>query len=170
MSLKDEIRIELIQTCEAYHALLAEIPEEAFSGPSDNPAWTIGEVLFHMSLAPRFMTTDLKMIISRPWLAKPFATLVPQSSFDRLNDWYTRYGARNLSRSFLAEQYDKAHRRVLKSLEALQEEDFQKSVMYPGYDPTLSGDVTVERLYHYIKQHFEAHAEQIRKKLGGILV
>ena len=37
-------------------------------------------------------------------------------------------------------------------------------------EPDLSGDVTVERLYRYIKQHFEAHAEQIRKKLGGILV
>ena len=166
MSIKEELRLELIQTCEAYHAFLAEIPEEAFSKPSDNPSWTIGEVLFHMSLAPRFMTTDLKMIISRPWLAKVFATLVPQSIFDRLNDWYTRYGARNLNRTFLAEQYGKAHRRVLKSLETVQEEDFQKSVLYPGYDPILSGEVTVERLYRYIKLHFEEHAGQIRERLG----
>jgi hypothetical protein len=170
LSLKDEIRLELIQTCKDYHALLAEIPDEAFSKPSDNPAWTIGEVLFHMSLAPRFMTTDLKMIISRPWTAKVFATLVSQTVFDRLNDRYTRYGARHLNRSFLAEQYNRAHTRVLKSLETLQEEDFQKSVMYPGYDPILSGDITVERLYRYIKLHFEEHAGQIRKKLGEILV
>ncbi|HJS18807.1 MAG TPA: DinB family protein [Anaerolineales bacterium] len=170
MSIKDELRLELNQTRDSYHWLLAEIPDEAFSLPSDNPAWTIGEVLFHMSLAPRFMTTDLKMIISRPWTAKVFATLVSQSVFDRLNDRYTRYGARHLSRSFLAEQYDRAHTRVMKSLENLQEEDFQKSVKYPGYDPILSGDVTVERLYRYIKLHFEMHAGQIRKKLGGILV
>ena len=166
MSIKEELRLELTQTREAYHVLLAEIPDEAFSKPSDNPSWTIGEVLFHMSLAPRFMTTDLKMIISRPWLAKVFAALVPQAIFDRLNDWYTRYGARNLKRSFLAQQYDKAHLRVLKSLETVKEEGFQKSIMYPGYDPILSGDVTVERLYRYIKQHFELHASQIRESLG----
>lgn len=166
MSLKDELRQELIQTCEEFHTFLAEIPDEAFSRPSDNPSWTVGEVLFHMSLAPRFMTTDLRMIISRPWLAKVFATLVPQSVFDRLNDWYTRYGARNLNRSFLGAQYDKAHQRVLKSLESVQEKDFQKSMLYPGYDPILSGDVTVERLYRYIKLHFEEHAGQIRKILG----
>jgi hypothetical protein len=166
MSLKDEIRLELIRTCEAYHALLAEIPDEAFSKPSDNPAWTIGEVLFHMSLAPRFMTTDLKMIMVRPGLAKVFATLVPRSLFDRVNDWYTRFGARNLNRTFLAEQYDRAHRRALKSLDGLREDDFRLSVIYPGYDPMLSGDVTVERLYRYIWLHFEAHAAQIRKSLG----
>ena len=170
MSLKDELRIELIQTCNAYHAFLDEIPDKAFSKPSDNPAWTIGEVLFHMSLAPRFMTTDLRMIISRPWLGRIFVLLVPRSLFDRLNDFYTRYGARNLSRSFLVEQYDKAHRRALRSLESLQEDDFQKSMQYPGYDPILAGDVTVEKLYRYIRLHFEFHAEQIRKKLRGILV
>jgi len=90
MSLKDELRLELIQTRDAYHALLAEVPDEMFSKPSDNPAWTIGEVLFHMSLAPRFMTTDLRIIISRPWMAKVFAALVPKSSFDSLNAFLTR--------------------------------------------------------------------------------
>jgi hypothetical protein len=170
LSLKEELRAELNQTRATYHALLAEIPNEAFSRPSDNPAWTIGEVLFHMSLAPRFMTTDLRMILSQPWLADVFAILVPISLFNRLNDFYTRFGARNLTRAYLAEQYDRAHERAVKSLESLQEGDFQKSVKYPGYDPMLSGIVTVERLYHYIKLHFEAHEAQIRERLSGILV
>jgi len=170
MSLKDELRAEMIETRAAYHRLLAEIPDKAFSQPSDNPAWTIGEVLFHMSLAPRFMVTDLKVIISRPWLAKVFMTLVPEALFHRINQRFTRYGARNLNRGFLAEQYDMAHARALTSLEALQETDFQRSLNYPGYDPMLEGVVTVERLYRYIKLHFEAHAGQIRERLDGILV
>lgn len=170
MSLKDELWAEMIQTREAYHALLAEVPDEAFSKPSDNPTWTIGEVLFHMSLAPRFMTTDLRIIISWPWMAKVFATLVPISLFNSLNAFFTRYWSRNLDRKFLAEQYDRAHERAIRSLESLKDDDFQKSLNYPGYDPILSGVVTVERLYRYIKLHFEAHATQIRKRVDGILV
>jgi hypothetical protein len=170
MSIRDDLRAELTQTHNAFHALLAEIPDEAFSKPSDNPAWTIGEVLFHMSLAPRFMTTDLMMIIKRPWLAKVFASLVTVSVFHRLNELYTRYGSRRLNRAFLAEQYDRAHERMMKSLEKLQEIDFQTSLHYPGYDPLLSGVVTVERLFRYIKLHFEVHAGQIRERLRRILV
>lgn len=170
MSIKDELRAEMIETRAAYHHLLAQIPDEIFSMPSDNPAWTIGEVLFHMSLAPRFMVTDLKAILTSPWLARIFMALVPEALFHRVNERFTRYGARNLSRAFLAEQYDRAHERALKSLEALQETDFSKAVQYPGYDPLLSGVVTVERLYRYVKIHFDAHAGQIRERLSGILV
>lgn len=170
MPLKDELQTELVQTRDAFHALLAEVPDEAFSRPSDNPAWTIGEVLFHMSLAPRFMTTDLRIIISRPWMVKIFAAFVPKSLFDSLNAFLTRFWSRNLDRKFLADQYDRAHERAFKSLENLKEEDFQKSLDYPGYDPILSGEVTVEKLYRYMKLHFEAHASQIRERLDGILV
>lgn len=170
MSVKDELRTELIQTRNAFYELLTEIPEEAFSRPSNNPAWTIGQVLYHMSLAPRFMVTDLRAIIGHAWLAKIFAVLVPIPLFHRLNEFFTRYGSRNLNRTFLAEQYDRAHERALKSLESLQDSDFEKSLRYPGYDPMLSGVVTVERLYRYIKLHFDVHAEQIRERLDGILV
>ena len=170
MSVKDDLRVEMLETREAFHRLLAGIPDEAFSRPSDNPAWTIGEVLFHMSLAPRFVVTDLRFIISRAWLGKVFATLVPVSLFNRLNEFFTRYGSRGLNRRFLAEQYDQAHERALKSLEMIEEADFQKSLRYPGYDSLLSGSVTVERLYRYLKLHFEAHAAQIRESLDGILV
>jgi uncharacterized damage-inducible protein DinB len=170
MSLKEELRAEMLETCRAFHDLLDEIPEEALARPSDNPAWTIGEVLFHMSLAPRFVVTDLRAILAQAWLARVFALLVPAVMFHRLNEFYTRRGARHLNRRFLAEAYDRAHERALRSLEALQEADFQKSLQYPGYDPLLSGDVTVERLFRYVKQHFEHHAGQIRERLDGILV
>jgi hypothetical protein len=131
MSLKEELRLELIETRKAFHALLAEVPDSALSMPSDHPMWTIGEVFFHMSLAPRFMTTDLRIILTRPWLGRIFAALVTIPLFDRMNDIYTRYGARHLNRRFLQVQYDRAHQRALKALEAMQETDFPKSVLYP---------------------------------------
>lgn len=166
MSTKDELRIEMLETQRAFHALLAEISDEAFARPSDNPAWTIGEVLFHMSLAPRFLIADLRVIFGHPLLAKLFPILVPISLFNRLNEFLTRRGARNLNRTYLADQYDQAHERAMQALQPLTDTDLQKALEYPGYDPMLAGTVTVERLFHYVKLHFEAHERQIRGKLG----
>jgi uncharacterized damage-inducible protein DinB len=166
VDLREELRQEIEATREAYHRLLASIPDEAFSLPSSNPAWTIGEVLFHMSLAPRFLTADLRIILGQAWIARMIGALVPKSLFDWLNETFTRRWARRLSREKLEQAYDKAHASALKALDSLREGDFQKSLQYPDYDPLLSGEVSVERLFRYIKIHFDTHARQIREKVG----
>jgi hypothetical protein len=160
----------MLQTQKAFHALLEEIPDQALTMPSDNPAWTIGEVLYHMSLAPRLLVTDLRIILGQPLLAKVFTFLVPDSLFHRLNETLTRRGARGLNLASLANEYDKAHARALQALDPLSDMDLQKSLRYPGYDSMLAGDVTVERLFRYIRMHFESHEQQIREISGRILV
>jgi hypothetical protein len=46
----------------------------------------------------------------------------------------------------------------------MHEADFQKSVVYPAeFVSELAGEVTVERLFRYVKEHFDIHAEQINK-------
>jgi len=47
-------------------------------------------------------------------------------------------------------------------LDEVKDADFEKKLNYPNWDPILSGEVTLERLFHYVKLHFEAHAKQIR--------
>jgi hypothetical protein len=167
MNIHEELRQEIEATREAYHQLLHSVPEAAFSLPSDNPAWTIGEVLFHMSLAPRFLTADLRLILGQAWILRLVELLLPKSLFDRLSETFTRRWARGLSRDRLGQAYDKAHANALKALASLRAEDFQKSLRYPEYDPLLSGEVTVERLFRYIKLHFDAHAAQIRDRVAS---
>ena len=75
----------------------------------------------------------------------------------------TRFGARNPSPEFLAQEYDKAHVLALKALAEVNDDEFSKKVDYPDWDPLLSGEVTLERLFHYKKVHFDSHAGQIRK-------
>jgi len=162
ISLRDQLRQEINETHQAFHQLLNEISDESFSLPSDNPAWTVGEVLYHMSLAPRFLTSDLRMILSQRWLYTLIPVIAPKPLFDWFNKVLTRYGASKLSRQFLANEYDKAHISALRALESLTDQDFQRSINYPDWDPLLSGEVTVERLFRYIKVHFESHAAQIR--------
>lgn len=163
MSLKQELAQEMESTRRDFHHLLDSVPESSYVHPSDNPAWTVGEVLFHMSLAPRFLTADLRLILGQTWIARVMGVLVPKSLFDRLNEFFTkRWASRVMTREKLARAYDNAHDHALRALENLNEEDFDKSLQYPDYDELLTGVVTVERLYRYITIHFRVHAEQIR--------
>ena len=162
MAIREELRQEIEETRTAYHRLLAEVPDKALSRPSDNPAWTIGEMLFHMSLAPRLMVSDVSMITGQRKLYQLFPKLIPQALFDWINKVYTQSKGRKLSHPELADHYDRATAKILQTLESVQDEDFQKSAIYPGWDPLLSGEVTLVRLFHYVKAHFEVHERQIR--------
>lgn len=163
-TLKEELKQEMESTRRDFHHLLDSVPEALYFHPSDNPAWTIGEVLFHISLAPRFLTADLRMLIGQAWIAKVIGALAPKAIFDKLNEHFTRrWASRNMTREKLGRAYDEAHENALRALENLKEEDFTKSLEYPNYDELLAGVVSVERLYRYITIHFKVHAEQIRK-------
>jgi len=166
LSIREELQTEIEETQQAFHALLASIPDEAFDLPSDNPAWTIGKVLYHMSIAPRMMGTDVKMIVTQSWMYKIIPVVIPKRLFDWANKHLTRWGAHNLSREILKEEYDKAHAATLKTLHEVKDSDFGKKVNYPNWDPLLSGEVTLERLFEYVKVHFDSHAEEIRKRLN----
>ncbi|HAV76286.1 MAG TPA: hypothetical protein DCX53_02930 [Anaerolineae bacterium] len=166
MSLKEELAREMEITRQNFHHFLDSVPETLYHHSSDNPAWTIGEVLFHISLAPRFLTADLRMIIGQAWISKLIGVFMPKSIFDKLNEHFTkRWASRNMTREKLGHAYDKAHKNAMRALDSLKEEDFEKSLEYPDYDELLTGVVSVERLYRYITIHFNVHAEQIRKVL-----
>lgn len=166
MSLKEDLAQEMESTRRDFHHLLDSVPETFYHHPSDNPAWTIGEVLYHISLAPRFLTADLRMLIGQSWTAKLIGFLVPKSVFDKLNEYFTRrWASRNMTRVKLARAYDKAHENAMRALENLTQDDFTKSLEYPNYDELLTGVVSVERLYRYITVHFNVHAEQIQRMI-----
>jgi hypothetical protein len=165
MTNKLEIAQEIEETRRQFHQLLQSIPNEAFDQPSSNPAWTIGELLYHISIAPRLMVADVAIILRRPFLLKLLSKLFPESLFHWLNAHLIRFGARNLDRQFLADEYDKAHRRIVQTLHSLDEADLQKSVHYPDWDPLLAGDVTLAYLFGYIKRHFDSHATDIQSSL-----
>ena len=157
----EQLRQEIEETRLAFHRLLDSIPGDAFSLPSDNPAWTIGQVLYHMSIAPRMMVLDVKMISNQHWTFRLLSRLFPRRLFDWLNIHLTRHGSRKLSRQFLSDEYDRAHFSILKVFDSLSEADFTRSVVYPDWDPLLTGEVSMTYLFGYIKRHFDSHAAQI---------
>lgn len=165
MKSAQELQNEIEETQQRFHHLLQNIPDEALNWPSNNPAWTIGELLYHMSVAPRFMVADVALILKRPFLLKLLPKIFPERLFHWLNARLTRYGARNLNRQFLADEYNKAHVTILKTLHSVTEADLQKHVHYPDWDPLLSGEVTLAYLFGYIKRHFDSHAADVEQTL-----
>lgn len=160
-AIHEQIRAELEATRAAFHALIGELADEDWDRPSGNPAWTIGQVAFHMTLAPRMLPADVRLI-RRGWrIPSPPAFL-----FNRLNVLLTRLGARRVTRQTVGAKYDEAHAVALGALETIGEDEWDKGLDYPGWDPQLSGHVTLELLFRYLKVHFEGHAEEIRAGLG----
>lgn len=162
-AIREQIRTEIESTRTAFHELVGSLTDADWQRPSGNPAWTVGQVIYHMTLAPRMMPQDLRMIRSGRRFSMPPAFL-----FDRLNVLITRLGARRETRQTVLERYDDAHAEVMRLLDTIGEDEWAKGLDYPGWDPLLSGLVTIERLFRYLPSHFQSHAEQIREGLEGI--
>ena len=160
--IRQQLHDELESTRQDFHLLLDEILEEDYDLPSLNSAWTIRKVLYHMSLAPRNLPSDVRLIRHLKWVPK-----LPAGPFNRINAALTRRGARNLDKEALAVKYNEAHARSLQALETVKDDEWAFGVDYPDWDPILSGFVTLERLFRYIHQHFEAHAKEIGTVLSS---
>ena len=160
MSLHNDLRQELEETRSAYHALVAELSPEDWTKPTSNPAWNVGDIMYHIAVVPRLQSLDLWMLRNLGHVLMPPAFL-----FHDLNKWYTRRGAKRHTLATIGQAYDDAHGQVLEKLNQIRDDEWHKGATYPGWDPLLAGHVTIETLFHYITLHFHAHAAEIRQAL-----
>ncbi|MGE5462400.1 MAG: DinB family protein [Syntrophothermus sp.] len=166
MGLKDDLINELEYTRKEFIQLVASVPEQLYGHPSANPAWTIGEVLYHITLGPPAIRTEIWMIRHANRLFAALMNDWTAGIFNWGNALFARHPKR-ITRKKLVEAYERGHAGLLKSLRRMPEQDLSKSILYPkAFVPELAGVVTAERLFRYIKLHFQVHAEQIRASLG----
>jgi hypothetical protein len=111
-----------------------------------------------MSLALKNLPADVRLIRRLGWIPTP-----PGFVFHRLNEWVTRRGGRRATHQGLAEAYDRGHGRTLRALADIRANEWTRGVRYPDWDSNLSGFVTLERLFHYPRVHFEAHAAELER-------
>lgn len=156
---------ELETTRLAYHQLVERVPPSLYTQPSSNPAWTIGEELFHITLAPTMLTQDVRMFLKNPWYMRLIVKILNKKTFDRLNAWYTRLKGSRATPENLKQTYDRGHQAALTALLSLKDEDLERTLTYPNWDPQLSGKVTLAHLFHYITRHFKHHAKSIEDAL-----
>jgi hypothetical protein len=94
---------------------------------------------------------------------------LPARWFNRINAWFARRDTRRFRRAGLAKAYQSAHTALRSVLMRAREQEFIQSVVYPAeLVAELAGEVSVERLFRYEKEHFEVHAGQIQASLPGM--
>jgi len=165
MSIKKELADEMEITRQNFHHLLDSVPEGSYSHPSDNPAWTIGEVLHHITIGLRALRFEIWMTRHARGLFQLGMNSFPSTLFNKINAQFARRN-RISARQKLTEAYENGHAGIMSSLTRMSEDDLQKSVIYPDdLVPELAGKVTVERIFRYVKYHFDIHADQIQKGL-----
>ena len=161
---RESLREELEETRAAYHALLEEIGEEAYGLPSINPAWKIGEMLYHIITAVRFLPQDVRMMRGGRMM------MPPAWLFNFFNVWFTRLAGRKQNRRLLAAEYDRRHKIVVVLLESINDEEWQLSAEYPDVGGAMDGSRrTLADMFHYLTEHFEEHAADIRQSMAGSL-
>jgi hypothetical protein len=160
MGLKEELLADLEAAQRGFHHLLDTLPEAAYIHPSLIPGWTNGDVLYHITLGPPAVRFEIALIRNAPWL---FKALTPATSrlFNRANALFARHPKR-ITRQRLLKAYEAGHAGLAYGLKRLDESDLGRSVVYPDHFVSeLAGVVSIERLYRYIKIHFDVHAGQI---------
>ena len=150
---------ELEATRQAFHALVAALTPADWIRPSANPAWTIGEVLWHI-------TGYLFMIPQQlVWLQTgtfPDDTQRSVEDLNRGNVRQTRAGAMRQTFTSIVPAYEKGHAATLAALQSVGDDEWQIGVRMPDMGPTFTGEYrTVEALFRYHARHFAAHVADI---------
>ena len=141
MNLKQTLAQELQETHGKFLILVNSIPESDYSLPTDNPAWTVGDMLFHITLGPRALAFEVWMIAHAHGLFQFGLKILPFGLFNQANARLARRGSR-ISRQMLVKAYEAGHAGIRSRLRRTREGDFQKSVVYPvEFSAELAGEV-----------------------------
>jgi small subunit ribosomal protein S15 len=85
MTIKQELEQELDETYQRFLSLLELVPESDYSLPSSNPAWTVGDILFHITLGPRALALEVWLTLYARGLYQLAMRFFPSRMFNRLN-------------------------------------------------------------------------------------
>jgi len=150
------LQAELESTCTAFHELLDSLSEEDWKKKSANPAWSVGQLMWHVAWGLEFTPNAVgycrkgKGPNPPSWLVGPGNVLI------------TRFGSRGATPASARERYDRGHAAILETLSHVQDDEWHKSARAYG------NDYTIESLFREVSVHYREHEEDILKGLGRI--
>ena len=114
-----------------------------------------------MSTSPRIIKSFLKKYTSESTRFNYVSKAITGPLIQKTNEILLRTRGHRITRWLIAEEYDITSTLVLELLDTVSDNDFGKTLTIPEMDPLLSGQVTIEDIFHYVKKHFHAYRGQI---------
>ena len=167
-SKREAIVLQLNAAHAEFQGLLHSLSQEDFRMQSLNPGWTNGEILAHMTFG--FIVINVLLPMARLWGRLPkgsskwFAWLLNAGTGPF--NWFNALGARGQGKVFTRRRigwiYDRAHFSLLKKVNSIQEDEWERGMYYPTrWDTNFDEFMTIEKLFHYPVTHFNFHRTQI---------
>lgn len=147
---RDKLRADLEATRAAFHKLL-ETAEARWHAPSGTSAWTVGEVLVHLTGALEYLPQE----VERARQSKGMFNL-PKWIADPASFWLTRREARRSDPQSLRRRYDTAMDAALAALETVPDSDWGLGARFYGH-----GFYTVADLFATPGEHLTEHTAQM---------
>ena len=164
-NLHQALSSELEATRQAFFALVATLTPADWTHPSANPAWTIGEVLWHIT---GYLFLIPQQLI---WLQTgTFPDLTQRSAEDlnRGNVHQTRAGAQHQTLTSIVQAYEEGHAATLAALQSVRDDEWQIGIRMPDMGPSFRDEYrTIEALFRYHARHFGEHVAQIPTSMAS---
>lgn len=145
------LRSALEEHRDAFLALVDAIPDERWNEKSPTCAWTIGEVLVHLTWAVEQLPQEVVSARrGKGMFNYPSVVAAP------LSYWYTRWMARNASRESIRNRYRAAISAALIALDDVPDSDWTKGARFYG-----ERFYSVADLFKTPSQHFASHTNLI---------
>jgi hypothetical protein len=151
---RNAIRAELETTKTGFHKLLDSLQEDDWMKKSANPAWTVGQLMWHLGRGMEFFSEAVGYC-RRGKGPNPPAFLIGFG-----NVLQTRFGSRGATPASASEKYDAGHAKLLAALDGIGDDEWTKG------GRIYQNDYTIESIFGEVDEHFREHEADIQKGLG----
>jgi hypothetical protein len=144
------LRADLEEARAAFHRLLEAAGGARWHAPSATSAWTVGEVLVHLTWSLEYLPKEVEMARQGKGMFN-----LPKWFADPASFWIIRRQARKSDPQSLRRRYDAALDAALATLEAVPDSDWSLGAHFYGH-----GFYTVADLFATPSQHLAEHTAQ----------
>jgi hypothetical protein len=170
----DAIRDDLAEAGRRFHELVDSMSDSDWKTPSRNPAWTNGQVVYHVLFGFILIPALFGMIRfwSRmpPRFSRSFARALNWSTpvFNLANSLGPKGQAALFGQKRAIPIFDRVHRAILRRVDSLEQGEWRRGMYYPDrWDNLFRDFMTYEDLFRYPGLHLKKHLNQLALGTGG---
>lgn len=151
---RQAIRAEIESIRGAFNNLLDSLTADDWKTKSANPAWSIGQLMWHLGRGMEFFPQAIENCRKGKGPNPPAFLVGPG------NVLLTRFGSRGVTAESAREKYAHGHEALLACLDGIEDGEWSKGARIYG------NDYTIASTFGEVAKHFREHEADILGALG----